>query len=63
MQLKLRWRFQKGQALLEYVVIAAAVLLAFVSATLLLQQLLSMNMADTMRGMNTPSKLPGQSMQ
>lgn len=54
------WRFQKGQALVEYVVIAASVLLAFVSALLLLQQLLSMNMKDTMRGMDTPSKLPGR---
>jgi Flp pilus assembly pilin Flp len=51
-------KHQRGQALVEYAVIAAAVLLAFVSATLLTQQLLSANMGDTMRGLDTPSKLP-----
>jgi hypothetical protein len=51
-------RRQRGQALVEYAVIAAAVLLAFASATLLTQQLLSANMGDTMRGLDTPSKLP-----
>jgi Flp pilus assembly pilin Flp len=52
-------RRQRGQALVEYAVIAAAVLLAFVSATLVMQQLLQANMGDTMKGIDTPSKLPG----
>jgi hypothetical protein len=54
-----KWkRRQRGQALVEYAVIAAAVILAFVSASLLTRELLSTNMTDTMKGMNTRSKLP-----
>ncbi|PIQ26746.1 hypothetical protein COW36_00675 [bacterium (Candidatus Blackallbacteria) CG17_big_fil_post_rev_8_21_14_2_50_48_46] len=52
---------QRGQALVEYAVIAVAVVLAFVSASLLMQQLLAASMGDTMRGFDTPSKLPDKS--
>ena len=51
-------RRQRGQALVEYAVIAAAVVLAFVSASFLMRDLLALNVTDTMKGMNTSSKLP-----
>ena len=49
---------QRGQALVEYAVIAVAVILAFSAAAVVTQQLLSANVSSTMEGLSSPAVSP-----
>jgi len=53
-----RRRSQRGQALVEYAVIAVAVILAFSAAAVVTQQLLSANVSSTMEGLSSPAMSP-----
>ena len=53
-----RNRFQRGQAITEYAVIAVAVILAFAVSVVMLQQLLAANMGSTIQGLSSSKLLP-----
>lgn len=54
----LKLRGQRGQALTEYAVIAAAVILSFAVLVIPLQQLLASNVEGTMNGLSSVRLLP-----
>ncbi len=53
-----RQRQQKGQAMVEYAVVAATILLAFVVSVGVTQRLMGVSLYSTMQGLNSPQMSP-----